>query len=306
MAKTDLVKTDFPVIASPGSRPMPWAKHEKYCRLRAAMHPRAQAYREAGWNNRNDDSAYADACRLERRPGVKARIEYLSRQEEELIPEKRRRLEEALWSMHDADIGDCFETVEVAKIGRDGKPEIDEDGKALTVRKQRPKLLSDLPADVRKTIERVQADAKGNYVPQLYSRPHVNAELRKLLNIGGQRAPEQSDVSRLSDAELIRQLSDQARELGVEIDLNYSFAQPVPTAASTAETAEATETEAGPVIDAEAVSAVEPSSGANEAGARDAQTAREFAIGMTPAIPLRRQGPAEGARKLNRAGRGKR
>jgi hypothetical protein len=33
------------------------------------------------------------------------------------------------------------------------------------------------------------------------------------------------DVSRLSDAELMQQLADQAKELGIEINLNYSFAQ---------------------------------------------------------------------------------
>jgi hypothetical protein len=33
------------------------------------------------------------------------------------------------------------------------------------------------------------------------------------------------DVSRLSDAELIQQLADTAKELGIKIDLNYSFAQ---------------------------------------------------------------------------------
>jgi hypothetical protein len=36
----------------------------------------------------------------------------------------------------------------------------------------------------------------------------------------------QTDVSQLSDTELIQQLADQAKELGIEIDLNYSFAQP--------------------------------------------------------------------------------
>jgi hypothetical protein len=44
-----------------------------------------------------------------------------------------------------------------------------------------------------------------------------------MLNIG--RTDERNDVSRLSDAELIQQLSDMAKELGVEINLNYSFAQ---------------------------------------------------------------------------------
>ena len=34
---------------------------------------------------------------------------------------------------------------------------------------------------------------------------------------------DRNDVARLSDAELIAQLSDTAKELGIEINLNYSF-----------------------------------------------------------------------------------
>jgi hypothetical protein len=49
-------------------------------------------------------------------------------------------------------------------------------------------------------------------------------ELRAMLNIGAkQSAP---DVTQLSNAELIAQLAQQVKESGVEIDLNYSFAQP--------------------------------------------------------------------------------
>src|SRR5262252_3429488 len=98
-----MAKTDLLAIASPGSRPLKIAKHEKYCRLRAALVPRAQAYREAGWNAIKDDDAYSNACQLERRPALRARIEYLSRQDLELIGEKRRRLEQALWNIHEAD-----------------------------------------------------------------------------------------------------------------------------------------------------------------------------------------------------------
>jgi hypothetical protein len=61
-------------------------------------------------------------------------------------------------------------------------------------------------------------------VPQLYSKLAASQELRKMLNIG--RADDRSDVSRLSDAELVQQLSDQAKQLRVDINLNYSFAQP--------------------------------------------------------------------------------
>ena len=60
-------------------------------------------------------------------------------------------------------------------------------------------------------------------IPQLYSKLQANAELRKMLNIGGQKDRPETDVSRLSDAELIQQLTDQAKQLGIEIDLSYRF-----------------------------------------------------------------------------------
>ena len=44
-----------------------------------------------------------------------------------------------------------------------------------------------------------------------------------MLNIGGQKERDINDLSKLSDTELIQQLADQAKELGIEIDLNYSF-----------------------------------------------------------------------------------
>jgi hypothetical protein len=218
-----MAKTDLLAIASPGSRALKNAKYEKYCRLRASALPRVPAYREAGWETSDDDDAYSNACRLERRPGIKDRIEYLSKQQEDLIAEKRQRIEERLWAIHEADIGDFFETVEVAKSDKDGKLETDETGKMLTVKKQRPRLLSDLPPDLRKAIEHVQLDAKGNVAPQLYSKLQANQELRKMLDIGGQKERELTDVSKLSDAELISRLAEQAKELGIHIDLNYSF-----------------------------------------------------------------------------------
>jgi hypothetical protein len=129
-----------------------------------------------------------------------------------------------LW-VHEANIGDLWETYEATKVGKDGKAEIDEAGKMLTLRKQRPRLLSDLSPDLCKVIENVDIDAKGNVIPRLYSKLQANRELRQMLIIGGRKDRPETDVSRLSDAELIQQLADQAKELGIEIDLNYRFAQ---------------------------------------------------------------------------------
>jgi hypothetical protein len=269
------------------SRALKNAKYEKYCRLRASAQPRLQAYREAGWETSGDDDAYSNACRLERRPGVRERIEYLSHQDEELIAEKRRRIEEALWSMHEADIGDCFETYETAKVGRDGKIETDEDGKMLTVRKQRPRLLSDLPPDVRKTIEDVSVDKNGNVIPKLYSRLQANAELRKMHHIG--RTEDQTDISRLSDAELIAQLAEQAKQLGIEIDLNYSFAQPAP---STDAASGPTEVNGDQVID-------------NDSAPTAATDVSSNPPELTSELSVRSAAPPE-ARRLPKAGRGKR
>jgi sulfur carrier protein ThiS len=111
-----------------------------------------------------------------------------------------------LWSMHEAAIGDYLETVEI-------------DGKTI----ERPKRISELPREIQQNIEKVAISSNGRLVPQLYSKLAASQELRKMLSIG--RADDRNDLSRLSDAELIQQLTDQAKELGVEINLNYSFLQ---------------------------------------------------------------------------------
>lgn len=273
-----MAKSDLPALPSPGSRELKNPKYEKYCRLRASLQPRVQAYREVGWQTSDDDDAYSNACQLERRRAIRERIAFLSHQAEQQIAEKRRRIEEALWNIHDADVADLFETIEVPRSNKDSKLETDETGKTLTVRKQRPRLLSDLPPDLRKAIERVQVDARGNVVPQLYSRLQASAELRKMHGIGSQKDPSESDVTRLSDAELIQQLSDQAKELGVDINLNYSFAQQGP----------ATETDSGPpVVDVEpdAAAGVPPVEAGDVAAAAELRIAAD--PGVTGARPVR-------------------
>jgi hypothetical protein len=234
----------------------------------------------------DDAVAYINACQLERRPGIRARIEYLSRQDEELIAVKRRRIEETLWAIHEADPGNYFETYDAAG-DKDGKLETGETGKMQTVKKQRPRLLSDLPPDLRKQIEHIHVDSKGNMIPQLYSKVQANAELRKMLNIGSQREPDQTDVSRLSDAELIAQLADQAKQLGIEINLNYDFTSAPPPPATPA-ASEPTEVNGGQVIDSGSTGAVEPA---------DAQAALP-----TESRRRRTEAPA-GARKLQRNAR---
>ena len=87
-----------------------------------------------------------------------------------------------------------------------------------------PRLLTDLPPELAALIEDVAYDSKGRLVPRLYSKVQASRELRAMLNISARS--EAPDVTKLSDAELIETLARQARELGIEIDLSYSFAQP--------------------------------------------------------------------------------
>src|SRR6516162_3934151 len=212
-----MTSTNVLAIAAPGSRALKNAKYERYCRLRASAQPRIGAYREVGWQSRTDNAAYINACRLERRPEIRDRIAYLIRQEEDLIVEKRRRIEEQLWAIAEANIQDFFEPHEVIQRDHTGQPTHDEKGALSTETRVRPKLLTDLPPDLAKLIEDVQVDNRGRLIPRLYSKERANKELRSMLNISNREVPK--DVTQLSDAELIASLAEQAKQLGVEINL---------------------------------------------------------------------------------------
>jgi hypothetical protein len=162
--------------------------------------------------------------------------------------------------------------------------ETDQEGKMPFVRKQRAKLINDLPAEFRKLIEDVTIDRHGNVVPKLYSKTAANKGLRELLNIGSQRESEQTDGSRLSDAELIAQLAEQANQLGVKVDLSYRFDQ----APSDMET----NGPDGQVIDTVAQPAAAGCSGVDAQHAEEERRAAEAALELKLRSPV----PA-GARK---------
>jgi hypothetical protein len=228
-----MAKTEVLVIASPGSRALKNAKYERYCRLRASAQPRIPAYREAGWETSDDDNAYSNACRLERRPGIRERIEYLTKQAEERIAEKRQRIEERLWAIHEANIQDFFTTeddinpTEISSNPAEIANNPDQQKVAVSPRARVvPRPLTELDPETAKLIEDVREDRRGRLVPRLYSKVQASRELRAMLNISAKEAPR--DVTQLSDQELIATLAQQARELGVTINLDYRFARQPP------------------------------------------------------------------------------
>jgi hypothetical protein len=125
----------------------------------------------------------------------------------------------------------------------------------------RPRSLVTLPRELAALIEEVRVDNRGRLVPKLYSKTWANKELRNFLVLD--KPPAQRDVSQLSDAELIAQLADQARQLGITIDLNYRFAQQPPAAVIDGQD--------GPVIDVESESTAPSLSPPNPAGPQTQQ-----------------------------------
>ena len=232
-----------------------------------------------------------NASRLEKKSDIRARIEFLARQAQERIVEKRVTLEEQLWGVLEADIGDFWETYETAKSGKAGELETDQGGGMLTARKQRAKLINDLPPEFRKLIEDVTVDRHGNVIPRLYSKAQANRGLRELLNLG--RTDDRQEPVLLSDAELVAQLADQAQQLGVKIDLSYSFDQAPPAASEPTEA-----NGGGQVVDTVAQSNAQH----GEEDRRAAEAARELATSALPAASSQRRqdAPFAGARKKTR------
>jgi hypothetical protein len=215
-----------PVSALPGANPLRNRRHERFCWLIAQLRPKGEAYRSCRFKATTDHTAEGNASRLLARIDIQDRVAYLSRQEEEILQQKRRRLEEVLWSMHEFNYADLWETVEVDRTDKQGNPILGEDGEPLKKKIQRPKLLSELSEDAQRCIEACSIDERGRVVPKAYSRMAANQELRKLLGIGIV-SRDDGDLRRLTDAELIAQLAQQAKELGIEIDLNYRMGNSV-------------------------------------------------------------------------------
>jgi hypothetical protein len=205
----------------PGSKPLRDNKKERFCRLRAVLRPKADAYRQAGYSTESDHAAAGNASRLERRHDVMERIAFLSRQEDEILRIKRERIEEFLWLAHETNAADMWTMVEMPIYDRKGNAIIDnETGEPATKMVQRPKPLNEMPEDVQRAIESFSINEAGMVIPKPYSKMQANTELRKFYGFGA-ATRDDGELSRLSDQELVAQLANQARELGIEVDLTY-------------------------------------------------------------------------------------
>lgn len=235
--RKELLKNYQSVLEAPKIAPLPGSAvlknnvYEAYCRYRAQALPRFVAYREAlirqsrgRYKTQDPKHLEVTAERLERKPAIAARLQYLTERAIDGIGQKRQRLEEQLWGFANANVRDYFEQYQEPITDKNGNPVVDGSGTPKLRTRERPRLLTELPPELAALVEDVTIDSKGRAIPKLYNKLQANKELRAMLEIG-RSSDGKGDVSRLSDAELVAQLADQARALGVNIDLNYRFAQ---------------------------------------------------------------------------------
>ena len=86
-----------------------------------------------------------------------------------------------LWLVHEANVADLSETVEVPKFDKDGNPALDKDGNAVIEEVQRPRLMSETTGGFAQHVaESASIDGHGRMVPKVYSNcgPMRNCALR--------------------------------------------------------------------------------------------------------------------------------
>lgn len=149
--------------------------------------------------------------KLARNKKVLARISWLVREDEKIMAEKRRRLEERQWLIRDADIAEFYEVAEEELI-ISGKPVLDEDGKPVTRLRQRPKLFEDLPAELRACVDAYTLTDSGKANLKLYSKQDAHDKLCKMLGIDGVRR-EDDKQGEVDDKDPLLTLANQIADL---------------------------------------------------------------------------------------------
>lgn len=211
---------DVAAVSAPGSRPLAKPQHERYARARSMLMPRLEAARRAGY----ETMTAGNAAKLDRNRKIADRIAFLTRQDEEILTAKRQRLEEFLWNIHETDRAGLYETAEWPLRDAEGEPILDKDGQQVVIPYSRPRPIADLPDDLRRLVEGITVTESGRVIFKLYSAMQANQELRKLLGIGkGDEVNQGNEFERMSDGELIAELSRQANELGINVTLTYDI-----------------------------------------------------------------------------------
>lgn len=214
--------SNLPIPAPPpGSLPLRAGKQELYCWRVAGLVPKPRAYCEAFGYEITDPKQYhaarGNASRLERRKDIQARIAWLSRQQEEILAQKRERLEAWQWQILEHNPADFYEIAERPLLDAKGKP-ILKDGEFIMVKYQRAKFLQDLSAEALAAVEGLQITDSGKVMVKTYSKMQAHDALRKMLGIGAQNGLVADEVGEMSTTEIVAEL----QTLGVDVKLSVS------------------------------------------------------------------------------------
>jgi hypothetical protein len=197
------------------AKPLKHPKYEIFARQRALNQSPLIAGQIAGLNydRRN-------LFRIEKKPAVAARIAWLSRDEEENLRRKRRRLEEFLWDVLESDRADFYETVEIALTDRNGMPILDRNGRPRTRTINQLKPLERLSPTQRRLIESISYTESGKPNLKLVSKEYAHRELRRMIGGNAEQTIEKTNsFANYSDAELFAELGRLAEELGIKTTL---------------------------------------------------------------------------------------
>jgi hypothetical protein len=194
------------------TKPLKHPKYETFARQRALNQSPLIAGQIAGLNHDR-----RNLFRIENKPVVAARIAWLSRQDEEELREKRKRLEELLWVGLYADRVDFYETVETPITDRNGHAVLKRNGEPYTKMVIQLKPIDKLTPQHRCLIESITYTKSGKPNLKLISKEYCHRELRKMLGGDAKPAERANEFSNFNDAELLAELDRVANELGIKI-----------------------------------------------------------------------------------------
>lgn len=156
-----------------GSRPLRNPEHEAYARHRALLSTPRQAVIKLGLSPTS-----GVMTKLEKKTKIQDRIAYLTRQDVDIIRDKRRELEEFWWLALRSDPAEFFE-VSTHDI-------IDKEGNVIGSKEiERLKFLDKISPDLRQLVEVTEKGVR------LVQKTDANKELRKMLGLD---APARSEV----------------------------------------------------------------------------------------------------------------
>lgn len=181
---------------APGSQPLANPKWELYAHERARCSSRLFAYRNAGFQSKDDHAARGNAAKLERNHAMSARIAWLCRQEEDVTRAKRLAIEQFKWDTLNARISDYYVMIELPILDKGGRPVLDADGAPRTRLVQDIKPFTQMTDEQIAVVQSLKYTDSGRPILEFYSKQWAATELSKMHGVTQQSvADEFGDMS---------------------------------------------------------------------------------------------------------------